>query len=178
MTLAVDPASSRARPSHQVEAPELDLAVRGGRVVTAGSDQVADLGVRDGRIVQIGGLVGAAAREIDASGKLVLPGGVDMHVHLTPVELPGAGLPWVDDFDSGSRAAAAGGVTTVGNISFPRPGELLSATVERVGEQAARESIVDFVLHPVLVDPSPDNLAEIPKLAAAGQPSMKIFMIL
>ncbi|MBJ7601265.1 amidohydrolase family protein [Candidatus Nephthysia bennettiae] len=156
----------------------LDLAIRGGRVVTAGSDSVADIGIRDGRVVQIGGEVQPAVREIEAADKLVLPGGIDMHVHLTPVDFLEPPLHWVDDFTSGSQAAAAGGVTTVGNITFPRLGERLLATVDRVSEQAGRESIVDFVLHPVLVEPSPENLAEIPQLSAKGHSSLKIFMIL
>ncbi len=179
MSVAGEASAAKALGHRALGASTLDLAVRRGRVVTAGSDCVADLGIQDGRIVQIGGKVEAAAREIDAANKLVLPGGIDMHVHLTPVEfLGGEVLRWVDDFTSGSRAAAAGGVTTIGNVSFPRPAERLLATVARVSEQATRESIVDFVLHPVLVEPSSANLSEIPKLAADGQPSLKIFMIL
>ena len=156
----------------------LDLVIRGGRVVTAGTEQIADVGVLDGQVVQIGRGVEAGAEEIDATGKLVIPGGIDMHVHLTPVELPGSGLPWVDDFESGSRAAAAGGVTTVGNISFPRVGEGLWSLVERSAADAARQSVIDFCIHPVLLEPTPENLAQIPELAAAGHSSIKIFMIL
>ena len=89
------------------EVVEFDLVVRGGLVVTAASESVTDIGVVDGRIVQIGGPM-SGAREIDATGKLVLPGGVDMHVHLSPVEMGGESVPWADDFVSGSHAAAAG----------------------------------------------------------------------
>ena len=101
-----------------------------------------------------------------------------MHVHLTPVELAEGTVSWADDFASGSRAAAAGGITTIGNISFPRPGERLGALLERVTAEAEQESIVDFVLHPVLLDPDTEAIAEIPELARRGQPSLKIFMIL
>jgi dihydropyrimidinase len=154
---------------------EVDLAIRGGTVVTAGGRSSADVGIRDGRIVQIGGAL-RAANAIDASGKLLLPGGVDMHVHLSPVELAGETIPWADDFASGSRAAAAGGVTTVGNITFARTGDGLGDTIERVAAEAERDSIVDFVLHPVLIDPTPETIAEIPQLAEQGHTSIKIFM--
>ena len=97
---------------------ECDLVVRGGTVVTAGGTGLADVGVAGGKIVQLGGSL-RGRREIDASGALVLPGGIDMHVHLTPGGPPEPGVPgWADDFHSGSRAAIAGGVTTVGNMTF------------------------------------------------------------
>lgn len=153
-----------------------DLVVRGGRVVTPGWDSIADVGVHEGRIVQLGGDM-EGVDEIDASGLLVLPGGVDMHVHLTPVEFEGETAGWADDFLSGSRAAANGGVTTVGNITFPRTGEKPLETIERVAAGAASDSLVDFVLHPVLVDPSRDVLADIPRLASEGHTTIKIFMI-
>jgi len=158
-------------------ADAVDLAVRGGTIVTPDSLYTTDLGIRAGRIVQIGGSM-TAAREIDAHDRLVLPGGIDMHVHLTPVEMGDGDVRWADGFDSGSRAAAAGGITTVGNITFPRHGDGLIATIERVAAEAARESIVDFVLHPVLLEPSRERLDEIPALATYGQTSLKIFMIL
>ena len=155
----------------------VDLVVRGGTVVTAGARSAADLGVRDGKIVQIGGeLVGA--EELDARGLLVLPGGVDMHVHLTPAVVAEGSFGWADDFASGSRAAAAGGITTVGNMTFPLPGEALVAAVERTEPEAAAESIVDFVLHPVLTEATEERIAEIPELAARGHHSIKIFMVL
>src|SRR3954451_17212424 len=139
----------------------MDLAIRGGDVVTSGSRFVADIGVADGRIVQLGGEVPRAEREIDASGRLVLPGGVDMHVHLSPAYVPeGVGpggvsaadtggptkeieVGWADDFASGSRAAAAGGITTIGNITFPKVGERPVASIERTEAEALRDSIVD-----------------------------------
>jgi dihydropyrimidinase len=156
-------------------AEDVDVLIRGGTVVTADGRSATDVGIRDGRVVQIGGEM-TAANEIDASGKLLLPGGVDMHVHLSPVELAGETIDWADDFNSGSRAAAAGGVTTVGNITFTREGDGLGATIERVAADAERDSIVDFVLHPVLIDPTPEAIAEIPQLAKQGHTSIKIFM--
>jgi dihydropyrimidinase len=160
-----------------VERPDVDLVVRNGLVVTAGAQSVADVGVRDGRIVQLGGPMSGTS-EIDATGKLVLPGGVDMHVHLSPVELEGESVPWADDFVSGSRAAAAGGVTTIGNIAFPQRGERLPELVDRIGAEAARDSLVDFVLHPVLMEPDEQAVEDIERLAELGHTSVKIFMSL
>ena len=77
---------------------ECDLVVRGGTVVTAGSSGECDLGISEGRICQLGGPL-RGRREIDAAGALVLPGGLDMHVHLSMPEPPEPGAPgWVDDF--------------------------------------------------------------------------------
>jgi len=154
-----------------------DLIVTGGTVVTSSGTATTDVGVVDGRVVQLGGVM--SGREvIDARGMLVLPGGVDMHVHLSPVELEGESVPWADDFVSGSRAAAAGGVTTIGNITFPRSGERLPELVARVAAEAARDSIVDFVLHPVVLEPGGTAVADVAVLAEQGHTSIKLFMSL
>jgi dihydropyrimidinase len=155
-----------------------ELAIRGGTIITPSSHYVADIGVRDGRIVQIGGLIEADA-DIDATGLLVMPGGIDMHVHLTSITMEdGNELRWADDFASGTRAAAAGGITTVGNISFPKPNESLRETVERTAAEAASQAIVDFALHPVVLDPDHAQRADLEDLRQSGHSSIKIFMIL
>ena len=155
---------------------ECDLVVRGGTVVTAGGAGRADVGVAGGKIVQLGGSL-RGRREIDAAGALVLPGGIDMHVHLTQPEPPEPGVPgWADDFGSGSRAAIAGGITTVGNMTFPWAGQSLREALDR-DLAAAADAAVDYVLHPVLSDPSPAAVAEVPGLAADGHTSLKLFMV-
>src|ERR1700733_4578901 len=156
---------------------ECDLVVRGGTVVTAGGSGPGDVGIAGGKIVQRGGPL-RGRREIDASGALVLPGGIDMHVHLSPGGPPEPGVPsWTDDFHSGSGAAIAGGVTTVGNMTFPWPGQSLREALDRDRAAAAASAAVDYVLHPVLASPSPAALAELPGLAADGHTSLKIFMV-
>ena len=110
---------------------ECDLVIRGGTVATAGGSAECDLGVSQGRIRQIGGVL-RGRREIDATGALVLPGGLDMHVHLSSPEPPEPGVPaWVDDFASGSAAAIAGGVTTIGNMTFAGDGQSLRQALAR-----------------------------------------------
>jgi len=135
---------------------------------------VADVGVEDGRIVQIGGRM-RAAEVVDAEEKLVFPGGVDMHVHFSPALVEEGDFWWADDFDSGSRAAAAGGVTTVGNITFPVRGEPLHEALTRVTAEAETVSLADFVLHPVIVRAPDDADSLANSLARDGCVSVKIF---
>ena len=153
----------------------MDVVIRNGMVVTGGSEAITDVGIRDGVIVQLGGEM-QGINEIDATDRYVLPCGIDAHVHLTA---PGTGPDswrWVDDFEVGTRAAAAGGVTTVGNMSFPQPGEQMKAGLERDNADAAANAIVDYFQHTVLLNPDDEGIAQIEELAAAGHPSIKIFM--
>jgi len=153
-----------------------DLVIRGGTLVTAGQTGVADVGIDEPHVVQIGGEM-RGRREIAAAGLYVFPGGVDAHVHLSQPAPPAPGRElWVDDFFSGSLAAIAGGVTTVGNMTFQWPGETLVDALERDLKAAAREAAVDVILHPVLTEPTDAVIAQIPALADSGHTSLKIFM--
>jgi dihydropyrimidinase len=152
-----------------------DLVIRNGTIVTADASFAADVGIRGETIAQIGGEM-TGAKEIDAAGKLILPGGIDAHVHLTPTEDMLSGPRWCDDFASGTRAAAAGGITTVGNMTFPRGAETLAQAIDREAAEAARDAIVDVMLHPVLTDPATQPLSDIPELGARGHTSLKYFM--
>ena len=154
-----------------------DLVIRGGTVVTADGTSDGDVGITGGLISQVGGSP-RGRTELDATGALVLPGGIDMHVHLSspPGPDPGAAA-WADDFGSGSAAAIAGGITTIGNMTFPWPGGTLGQAVARDLEAASAQAAVDYVLHPVLASPTPQALAELPELAGAGHRTLKLFMI-
>lgn len=153
----------------------LDLIVRGGEIVNADSAMRADIGIASGSIVQIGGDL-TADREIDASGKLLLPGGIDAHVHLSSPSAGESEPRWVDDFTSGSAAALAGGITTLGNMTFLRPGENPLAGLEREAAVAREQAIADFFLHPVISEANEQTLDEIPKLLGTGCNSIKFFM--
>jgi dihydropyrimidinase len=154
---------------------ELDLIIRRGRIVTAGEVLDADLGIAGGRVAQIGGEM-SAAREIDAEGKLLFPGGVDAHVHLSnPSNNPA--ISRQEDFASGSAAAAAGGITTVGNMTWVGPGETMRGAMEREAAIVERDSIVDVFFHPVFRDVTDEILDEIPELLDAGCNSIKFFTL-
>lgn len=144
-------------------------------MVTAGGEGVADVGLAGGRVVQLGGDM-EGEREIDVAGLHVLPGGIDVHVHLTTPSDDPDRERWVDDFDSGSQAAIGGGVTTIGNMTFQRRGESLRAALERDLERVRRQARVDCLLHPVLTDPTPAAIEEVAALAAEGHRSLKLFM--
>lgn len=152
-----------------------DLAVRGGEIVTMDAVLYGDIGITDGRVVQVGGRI-LAAQELDARGKLILPGGIDPHVHLTLAPGDTAEPHWVDDFTSGSAAALAGGITTVGNMTFLAPGEMPGAGLRRDGQLARQQTITDVFLHPVLTEITPAVLDAIPGLPALGCTSIKFFM--
>jgi dihydropyrimidinase len=154
---------------------ELDLVIRGGEIVNASGSERADLGVTGGVIAQIGGEL-RGRREIDAAGLLLLPGAIDAHVHLSSP--PGArttGPRWVDDFTSGSRAALAGGVTTVGNMTFLGSGEGPLAGLAREHEAASEQAIADFFCHPVVAEPAA-ALDDIARLPDAGCSTIKCFL--
>ena len=160
----------------------LDLVIRGATVVTPGRMEAADIGIAGGKIAQIGGTM-TGASEIAAGGLLALPGGVDAHTHLVHRGLRAlTGDPVrADDFWSGSRAAIAGGVTTIGNMTSPvRAGdgaeETPRAAITREMDGAAREAAVDWFLHPVLRRPGALPGGEIAELAARGHASIKMFL--
>jgi dihydropyrimidinase len=137
--------------------------------VTARGSSRADVGVQDGRVVAIGD-VPRAARELDATGKLVLPGCVDLHTHLasTPTFTP------LDDFEHGTRAAIAGGVTTVCSMVYQEG--TLRAGIERGLRDAAR-SHADFAFHVVVTDPTDAAIGEFSSLVRDGHTGLKVFMV-
>ena len=150
-----------------------DCVIRNGTVVTASDVTACDVGIVDGVITALGRDLGPAAREIDATGLLVLPGGVDTHTHIEePAKGPARNA---DSFDTASASAAAGGTTTV--ISFarqPRGGTLADKVAAY--HALAKASRVDYSFHLILTDPTPEVLAELPPLVEAGHRSLKIFL--
>ena len=155
------------------------LLVRGGTVVTSEGQSEVDVRVRDGVVTEIGpGLPPNGERVVDAGGLLVLPGGIDPHAHLTQ----GADTPpqylFADHLTSGSEAALAGGITTIGNMTYPGQGVTIQEGIARDEEFVRRDAIADIMLHPVLIDPSELDEARIRELVEAGHTSIKIFMVI
>ena len=152
---------------------DYDLLIHGGTVVSPHDVARADVGVIGGRVVAVGSLSGTANTTIDASGLLVMPGGVDSHVHL---DQPSVGAELCDTFRTGSASAAAGGTTTVVSFSWQQQGESL-ATVTADYHQRARQSIVDYTFHLTITDATPRVVEEeLPGLVADGNRSVKVFM--
>lgn len=153
-----------------------DLVIKAGTIVSEDREYVADVGIAGEKIAAIG--PDLAGRElVDAAGLYVLPGGVDPHVHFSAYDAPPEPA-WVDDFGSGSRAAAAGGITTVGHMSYPWYEQTLGETIARDQALAERDGVIDFAFHPVLTDPETQPITEIPELAARGHTTLKYFMSL
>jgi len=156
-------------------APELDLVIRGGTVVTADSCAITDVGIDGETIVQVGGAM-RGRRELDARDRLVLPGGIDPHVHLTCSDATESEPGWVDDFHSGSEAALAGGITTLGNMSFVLPSETMGHRMDVEGQLVRQQAIADVMLHPVMLSPMGAAVDEVGTLPERGVTSLKFFM--
>lgn len=153
-----------------------DLVIRGGTVVNAGGSERADVAVAGERIAAVESDL-EGRRYIEAAGRLVLPGGVDPHVHFTAMQdLPPGWPVRPDDFETGTRAALAGGITTIGNMTHQVVGQTLGRALERDDEVASRTAVVDYVLHPVVNDASEAALGEIGSLRARGVGTVKVFL--
>ena len=152
----------------------LDLVVRDGTVVTATDSFRADVGVCGGRIVALGEDLPRAAQEIDAAGRLVLPGGVDTHCHIE--QLSGMGVWNADDFYTGTVAAAFGGTTAVIPFAAQHRGQSMLDVVADYRERA-RKAVIDHAFHMIVSDPSEAVLSEeLPGLIRDGYSSLKLFM--
>jgi dihydropyrimidinase len=152
----------------------LDLVIRNGTVATAADTFRADVGVRGGRIVALAEDLPRAAQEVDATGRLVLPGGVDSHCHIE--QLSGMGIWNADDFYTGTVSAAFGGTTTVIPFAAQHRGQSMRDVVAEYRERA-KKAVVDHAFHMIVSDPTEAILAdELPALIRDGYSSLKLFM--
>ena len=158
-----------------MSAVDFDLVVRNAVVATASDTFEADIAVSGGRIVQLGKGLAAGRREIDASGRVVTPGGVDAHCHLDQPMAPPVRM--ADDFDTGTRSAACGGTTTVIPFAAQVKGESLRAAVDDYHRRSDGRAHVDYSFHLIVSDPTPEVLSnELPALIREGYTSFKIYM--
>jgi dihydropyrimidinase len=126
-------------------------------------------------IAALGRSLGPGKREINARGKLVLPGGVDSHAHIE--QLSGMGVANADTFESATGAAALGGTTTVVCFAAQHRGRSLTRVVEDYHVLAKRGAIIDYAMHMILADPNATVLKEeLPALVKSGHASIKLFM--
>ena len=169
--------SSRSEGLSPVLAQEpAEILIRNGLIVTETGRLQADLRIRGGEIAEIGRNLTPArgARTVDATGKLVLPGGIDTHVHLTPVRTPDD-RRGADDFESASRAALAGGITTIGAFIGQNPDVPAAQTLAEAAAAASRTTIADAILHFTVGDPTKLSPTDVALLRDRGV-TLKIFM--
>jgi len=152
----------------------LDLVIRGGTVVTAEKTFRADVGIRGEQIAEIGSGL-KADKVIDASGKLVLPGGIDSHCHIE--QLSSMGVMTADDFYSATVSAAHGGTTTVIPFCAQHRADRLDVVLKDYHERAKAKAVIDYGFHLIIANPDEATLNEhLPAAIQTGVRSFKIFM--
>lgn len=152
-----------------------DTAIRNGTIVTASDTYKADIAIRDGRIAAIAETITDADEIVDATNLLVLPGGIDSHVHIA--QPSGPGIVMADDFESATRAAAFGGNTFVMPYCLQAKGQPLRAALKDYHALAEQNCHIDHSFHLILSDPTDAVLGqELPALIADGYTSLKVFM--
>ncbi|MEU1072051.1 MULTISPECIES: dihydropyrimidinase [unclassified Streptomyces] len=153
--------------------------IRGGLVITAADEIHADVLIEDGRIAALAAHGSSAAqswsaeRTIDATDRYVIPGGVDAHTHM---ELPFGGTFASDTFETGTRAAAWGGTTTIVDFAVQSPGHALREGLDAWYAKADGQCAIDYAFHMILSDVNEHSLKEMDLLVEEGITSFKLFM--
>ena len=148
--------------------------VAGGTIVTATDFYRGDVLIEDDRISAIGvSLAAPVDRVLDASGKYVLPGGIDVHTHL---DMPFGGTTSADDFESGTIAAAHGGTTSVVDFAIQYKGQTLHQALEAWRKKAEGKAAIDYGFHMIVTDLTPEVESEMDDLVREGVTSFKLFM--
>jgi len=154
----------------------MSVLFKGGTIVNATGRYVADVFADGDKIKAIGtDLDNPADEVVDAKGLYILPGAIDPHTHIS---MPFMGTYAQDDYQSGTIAAACGGVTCVVDFDLQQKGESLLQAIERKKALAEGKAVVDYSLHPAVMDPRPEVVAEVKKACQEyGTTSFKIFMV-
>ncbi|HTS36635.1 MAG TPA: dihydropyrimidinase, partial [Candidatus Solibacter sp.] len=152
-----------------------DTIIKNGTVVTATDTYIADVAISNGKISAIGSGLGDgnATKLIDASNKLVLPGGIDVHTHL---DMPFGGTTSADDFETGTRAAAFGGTTTLIDFAIQYKGQPLRQAFDTWMSKASGKAVCDYAFHCIMTDVAGGQLDEMNDLVREGVTSFKLFM--
>lgn len=154
----------------------MELIIKNGTVVTSTETFAADIGVDGGKIVAIArSLEDAQAEIVDAAGKMVLPGAIDVHTHLA---MPFGGTVSADSYLSGTRAAACGGVTTVFDYPMQRAGMSIKEVIDSKKEICEQEACVDYAFHCIITDLNDGAiLDEMESAVLEGVTSFKCFFV-
>ena len=154
---------------------DFDLVIRGGMIATPTGLIQADLAISGQAIMAMGHGLSAGRREIDASGRFVLPGGVDPHCHIE--QLSGGGIMNADTFETATRSAAFGGTTSVISFAAQHRGMNLAEVVRDYAALAAKGAVIDHAFHLMVANPDRQTIEhDLPALIQAGHRSVKVFM--
>jgi dihydropyrimidinase len=154
---------------------EFDLVIRNGRIATASDKFEADVGVRDEVIVAIAKNLAPGKREIDATDRWVLPGGIDSHCHVE--QLSGMGMMCADDFYSATVSAAFGGTTTIIPFAAQHREMKIPEVVADYAKRAREKAVIDYGFHLILANPDDDALnVDLPAAIQDGITSLKVYM--
>ncbi|HXR22540.1 MAG TPA: dihydropyrimidinase [Acidimicrobiales bacterium] len=156
------------------------ILISGGTVVSPTGTQAADVLVDDERIVALAApgsdiaiSFAEGARRVDASGRLVIPGALDVHTHM---EMPFGGTRSMDTFATGTQAAAWGGTTTIVDFAIQRKGETLHSGLDALHHKAEGHCAIDYGFHMIVSDVNEQSLKEMDQLVGEGVTSFKLFM--
>src|SRR5437660_8893815 len=152
-----------------------DTIIVNGRVATATDTYTSDVAISNGKISAVGQSLPRenAKRIIDAAGKYVMPGGIDVHTHL---DMPFGGTTSADDFETGTRAAAFGGTTTLIDFAIQYKGQTLRTAFDAWMQKAAPKAVADYAFHCIITDLPDARLEEMSQLIREGITSFKLFM--
>src|ERR1700741_3433634 len=152
-----------------------DTIIANGRVVTASDTYNGDVAISRGRIEAVGQNLPRenAGRVIDAKGKYVMPGGIDVHTHL---DMPFGGTTSADDFETGTRAAAFGGTTTLIDFAIQYKGQTLRTAFDTWMQKAESKAVADYSFHCIITDLPDARLDEMSQLIRDGVTSFKLFI--
>src|SRR5437899_11492050 len=152
-----------------------DTIIVNGRVATATDTYTSDVAISNGKISAVGQSLPRenAGKIIDAAGKYVFPGGIDVHTHL---DMPFGGTTSADDFETGTRAAAFGGTTTLIDFAIQYKGQSLRTAFDTWMQKASAKATADYAFHCIITDLPNARLEEMDELVREGVPSFKLFM--
>jgi dihydropyrimidinase len=148
--------------------------IKNGRIVTAADDYHADILIEDEQVAMIAKSITADAdKVVDAKGRLVIPGGIDPHTHM---ELPFGGTSASDTFETGTRAAAHGGTTTIIDFAVQSKGQALREALDTWHRKADGQTAIDYGFHLICTDLPDERMAEMKQCIREGVSSFKLFM--
>ena len=152
-----------------------DTIIKNGTVVTATDTFLSDVGIVGGKITDLAASLPAenAGKVIDATDRLIFPGGIDVHTHL---DMPFGGTTSADDFETGTRAAAFGGTTTLVDFAIQYKGQSLRQAFDTWMAKAASKAVADYSFHCIITDLGDSQMEEMGALVSEGVPSFKLFM--